>query len=200
MSTGGSQPAGWYHAQGDPPNTHRYWDGSQWVGGPQPIGGPGPGSAPGGFSGAPMVAGGRPLGGPWERIGARILDGLLVGIVSGVIAGILGMDGGPFALGRALLQTAIFAIYSIAMIGTRGATLGKQVLGLAVVRRADGVTPPGIDVAVKRWIIEIVGAFTIIGALVSLVIFVVSLVYLFTDPQRRTVHDRIADTLVVKTK
>jgi len=51
---------GWYHAEGDPPNTERYWDGSAWTEGPRPIGGmpstppPTPqmptDSAPGGFS------------------------------------------------------------------------------------------------------------------------------------------------------
>lgn len=30
---------GWYHAEGDPPNTERYWDGSAWTEGPRPIGG-----------------------------------------------------------------------------------------------------------------------------------------------------------------
>ena len=34
MTTPPQQPAGWYHAQGDPPGTQRWWDGSQWVGGP----------------------------------------------------------------------------------------------------------------------------------------------------------------------
>ncbi len=28
---------GWYHAEGDPPNTQRYWDGNSWQGDPQPI-------------------------------------------------------------------------------------------------------------------------------------------------------------------
>ena len=27
-------PAGWYHAEGDPAGTSRYWDGAQWSGGP----------------------------------------------------------------------------------------------------------------------------------------------------------------------
>jgi uncharacterized membrane protein YhaH (DUF805 family) len=27
---------GWYNAEGDPPNTVRYWDGNTWQGGPQP--------------------------------------------------------------------------------------------------------------------------------------------------------------------
>ena len=31
-----SQPPGHYPAEGDPPNTVRYWDGEQWVGDPIP--------------------------------------------------------------------------------------------------------------------------------------------------------------------
>jgi len=30
---------GWYHAEGDPPNTERYWDGNAWTDGPRPVGG-----------------------------------------------------------------------------------------------------------------------------------------------------------------
>ncbi|MFV0524672.1 MAG: hypothetical protein ACK5RL_09255 [Acidimicrobiales bacterium] len=32
-------PPGWYHAQGDPPDTARYWDGDGWVTGAVPRGG-----------------------------------------------------------------------------------------------------------------------------------------------------------------
>ncbi len=40
----GNTEPGWYYAEGDPPGTQRFWDGSQWVGGPQAggVGGPGP--------------------------------------------------------------------------------------------------------------------------------------------------------------
>lgn len=31
-------PAGLYYAEGDPPNTQRYWDGVSWQGGPQLVG------------------------------------------------------------------------------------------------------------------------------------------------------------------
>jgi hypothetical protein len=34
-----SATPGWYHAEGDPPNTERYWDGAAWTDGPRPIGG-----------------------------------------------------------------------------------------------------------------------------------------------------------------
>jgi hypothetical protein len=80
-----SAAPGWYHAEGDPPNTERYWDGAAWTEGPRPIGGMGidspptpeapSDSAPGGFStvtptpGAlpsfdspPAAAGGFPTG------------------------------------------------------------------------------------------------------------------------------------------
>lgn len=30
---------GWYHAEGDPPGTERYWDGAMWTDGPRPVGG-----------------------------------------------------------------------------------------------------------------------------------------------------------------
>ena len=81
MSTGSGQQSGWYYAQGDPPGTHRYWDGAQWVGGPQPVaaaGAPGymPGSTPGLAYGD--MSSGRPLAGPGIRILARLLDGAIL--------------------------------------------------------------------------------------------------------------------------
>ena len=30
---------GWYHAEGDPDGTERFWDGSSWTEGPRPVGG-----------------------------------------------------------------------------------------------------------------------------------------------------------------
>lgn len=49
---------GWYHAEGDPPGTERYWDGSMWTDGPRPVGGfpaapptPAPIAAGGAYSG-----------------------------------------------------------------------------------------------------------------------------------------------------
>ncbi len=42
-------PPGWYNAQGDPPGTQRYWDGTAWTGEPRPVqAGIAPGAFPGG--------------------------------------------------------------------------------------------------------------------------------------------------------
>lgn len=91
----GQTPAGWYHAEGDPPGTTRYWDGAQWVGEPQtsnpeaaapppadPYGAPpmGAPAAAGGFGPAPdwgTAAGSvaaPQLTSPGSRIGGRLLD------------------------------------------------------------------------------------------------------------------------------
>jgi len=53
--------AGWYRAEGDPPGTQRYWDGTQWVGDPVYEPAPAPTSPtpppppPGGVHGAPQA-------------------------------------------------------------------------------------------------------------------------------------------------
>lgn len=51
MSDTGAPGPGWHYAEGDPPGTQRYWDGTQWQGGPQPVA-PTPG-----FSAAPAAPG-----------------------------------------------------------------------------------------------------------------------------------------------
>lgn len=191
MSTGGSQPAGWYHAQGDPPNTHRYWDGTQWVGGPQPIGGPGPAPMGGGFA-APspgIAAGGRPLADPGMRIVARLID-FAIGIVAGlIIASIVGFR---TQIGLQFFLALVGVIYEVAFTALKGGTPGKLIMGIGV-QTTDGTLPPGWGPAVIRWVVTAIPC-------IGLIVWIVSLVFLFTDAQHRTVGDRAGSTLVVKTK
>lgn len=51
-----STAPGWYHADGDPPGTHRYWDGAQWTTDAQPIAQP-QGAAPQAATPAPGAGG-----------------------------------------------------------------------------------------------------------------------------------------------
>lgn len=190
MSTGGNQPAGWYHAQGDPPNTHRYWDGAQWVGGPQAIGGPGPGAAPGGFPmGAATVAGGRPLADPGTRIVARLID-MAIGFVAALL--IAAVVGFRTQIGLQVFLGLAGVVYELAFTALKGGTPGKLIMGIGV-QTTDGTFPPGWGPAVIRWVVT---AIPCIGAIV----WIISLVFLFTDDQHRTVGDKAANTLVVKTK
>ena len=64
-----AQP-GWYPAEGDPPGTERYWDGSAWTDGPRPIGG---GTAPfGDAPETPQVPQDNPITGSGSSLGSAI--------------------------------------------------------------------------------------------------------------------------------
>ena len=202
-----TQPPGWYYAQGDPPGTQRFWDGTKWEGGPQPV----PGSPQG--VGAGTGPGGMTLAEPINRIAARFIDWIIVGIatlpitlilVGSAVAGFSRPSGVGFFgwFTAAVLTAAIQFGYETFMIGTRGQTLGKMLLSLKVVNQ-DG-SAPDMQVAGMRvvyvLILGVLGAIPIVGiftGLAEFVIVVVSLVFLFTDSVRQTIWDKMAKTLVV---
>ena len=198
MSETPSTPPGWYPAPGDPAGTHRYWDGVAWQGEPQPIQGAG---APGAMGHEGMTPHGQTLATAGQRIGARLIDVVIqIGIGVVVIAAIIGSGVSEFNIGALLVSVVFGFLYEATMVALKGGSLGKLILGLAVVREGDGVTPPGWEPGIMRWVPSLVGLVPVIGFLISLVIFVLSLVWLFNDPKRQTVYDRIAKTMVIQTK
>lgn len=192
------QPPGWYYAQGDPPGTQRYWDGSQWQGGPQPA----PGSAPAG----PGMATGDPQGGlasPGKRILARIVDWVIWIVVSLIIGAIfggsvaVGTDASGASLVAGVLSTLLFVAYEVWFTANKGGTPGKLVLGIRVADQATRNTPIDYQQAFMRTLPLLIGIIPILGIVVFL-IAVASLVLLFVDSQRQTVWDKIAKTVVVE--
>ncbi|CAL9446119.1 hypothetical protein SUDANB6_02340 [Streptomyces sp. enrichment culture] len=153
-----------------------------------------------------------------RRLGARLIDGVIIGIVY-VILLIVGVAGSfdaaaecdPNSLAYESCVndaaadvtgplTAVFLILGIAsllyewlMVGLVGATLGKMLLGMRVVK-ADTGQKTGLGSSFIRWIIPIVGSLACgIGQL---------LVYLspFWDKSGRQQgwHDKAAGTMVVQ--
>ena len=85
----------------------------------------------------------------------------------------------------------------VAGLGLFATTVGKAVLGLRVVgpngERADW------RVATRRWILQLVYLIPVVGWLIGQGGAIVSVIYLFRDPRRQTVYDRVAGSFVVTT-
>ncbi len=117
----------------------------------------------------------------WRRLGATLLDLILVGIVLGMLDSIFRMIfkvGGSFPLW--------FAIYNVAMWATKGTTIGGIVLGLKVVRLDD--RPLDWSVAVVRGL----------SAFLSLAVAGLGFIWVAFDDEKQSWHDKIAGTTIVR--
>jgi len=207
-----SQPAGWYHAQGDPPDTKRYWDGQAWQGEPQVMGAP-PIPPPPGYAPAPNLADAG------ARIGARVIDWIVIGIINVVITLVLigdaisaafstGVVDTPYwrTLLAGILGTLVLALYETLMVAYRGATLGKMALSLKIVNEDSSAV--SLETAALR--IAPYAALNLLGAIVTSSVLsgliqtatflfgLAGLIMLFTNARKQTPWDIIAKTLVVR--
>lgn len=147
-----------------------------------------------------------------QRLVARILDGVVLGIVLGIlmaiaiaiIAGAASVDdgsGGAVGVGflgfLGLMSLAMILVYAYeaVMIGFWGATVGKMVLKVKVVKPRNGEAP-GIGAGVVRYLIPgICALIPFIGWLGTLACYVSPT---FDNSGRRQGwHDKVANTVVV---
>ncbi len=194
-------PAGWYP---DPavPGTQRYWDGGTWTDHTAPLATTTP------PSGLP------PLASFGQRLGAAVVDALVVAIpftvVMVVLFGLLalltrtmlggldgggsGADGGLLVGGFVVFALVLLAVvvgpllYAIGFEGSpRGQTIGKWALRIRVV---DGRTAGRL--APRRAAIRVLVRSFASGALFGL-----GYLWMLWDDQGRTWHDLAADSRVV---
>ncbi|MER6142457.1 RDD family protein [Streptomyces sparsogenes] len=121
------------------------------------------------------------------RLAARMLDiGVLITAVflAGVFADYVG-DGFP------VLVLAVVVGYEPLLIVAYGATLGKLLYGLRVVRLADG-GGLGFGRALWRWVCLLVGCALPVLGIVNLVRCA------WNRPYRQCLHDKAADTVVCR--
>ena len=142
-------------------------------------------------------------GGFWIRFGARVIDGIILWVVNTmiavpIIAG-LALTGSvvtptpeaPFAMIKAQMILAFFqmmvaATYETVFIGRFAATPGKLACRLKVVR------PDGGRVSYLRALGRYGGTF------ISGIILCVGYLMAAFDDEKRTLHDRICDTRVIR--
>ena len=156
-----------------------------------PYGGPG-----GTFPGGPPVGYGQP-GKLWTRWGARVIDGLLVGIVSWVLAAIVGSSSSIFVTG--LFTGVLMFVYFVAMEVTQGHTLGKKLLGLTV-RGAGGAPKPDLKQSAIRNSWTLLPVIPYIGGLLGVIAIVWIAISIENSPTKQGKHDELAGgTQVLKT-
>jgi uncharacterized RDD family membrane protein YckC len=134
-------------------------------------------------------------GGFWIRAGAKLIDWIVLWPISFVFSlvgtGLAAVSGTDVAMMAAqvvvmFLNMAIPVLYTTWMLGKWGATLGKMACGLKVVMPDGGKVSYGR--ACGRYFAEILsGMILCIGYIMAA-----------GDDERRTLHDRICDTRVIR--
>ena len=123
-------------------------------------------------------------------VGPRFVAALIDGIIIGVVAGILSAIFGPSNAGVSGGLTGLLAlVYIIVMEATQGATVGKMVMGLRVVKE-DG-SPISWSESIIRNLLRIID---------GLFAYLVGAILIWTSPLKQRLGDRVAHTVVIKTR
>ena len=164
---------GWYHAEGDPLDTMRFWTGSEWN---------------------EEILGGNTIG---QRLGAKIIDALIIGFTA-LIIGAIFFGTTEITYSILVLHLVLSGIYEIAFLTRKGATPGKILLGFRVVQSSNGKSPPTASSARNRFLPNLVALIPFVGWLFNFAIIGISLYWLTADFNRQSLFDRSGKTFVVR--
>jgi len=147
----------------------------------------------------------------WQRVGATIIDGIIVGIPSGILAALVGGStrthtviridrfgneirgtGVNFNYKGVFIAVVLGIIYRVLLEGSpKGQTIGKSALKIAVRDQAGG-PPIGYGRAFVRWLV---------ASILWLLFFIPGLIdvlFPLWDPRHQTLHDKAAGSVVVQ--
>jgi uncharacterized RDD family membrane protein YckC len=171
---------------------------------------------PGAGGPAPVLSGGiasgRPvLAGWWRRVGAALLDGLIVGVGSAVL--FVGITA-PFSIGFfandtvgvvAILVGALLAVLCIAVVSflyapllmarTNGQTLGRMAVGIRVIRAGGG--PMTFWFAMLREVVVKALLFGFVSSFTFGIASLLDVLWPLWDEENRALHDFVVNTRVV---
>lgn len=172
----------------------------------------------------PTTPDGQPLAGWWHRVGARLIDGVVIAIVGGFIASLVvpgfitdllewSMEvDDAFAIPPADLAAAqvqwtftvglVGLVYEIVLVRLLGGTLGKLATGLRI-RLRDTPGRIGWGASVLRALVyQGVGLVSQLNAGLSFLGFfpLLDVLWPLWDSRKQAIHDKVARTNVVRTR
>lgn len=131
-----------------------------------------------------------PLAGWWSRVGAILIDSIVVAVPYGLLVGIgsgVGGGAGGFITALGLLVGIGLGLFKLYKEGTTGQWIGKKALGISLLREEDG-RPVGFGMAFVRYLAHFLDSLACyIGWLWPL-----------WDSKKQTFADKVCSTLVVK--
>lgn len=139
----------------------------------------------------PIDALGRPYAGWWRRVGASLIDGLVL-LVPGLLVSLLSSSRGVV-----VLPLILGFVYQWQMLAAKGQTLGNMALGTAVADATTGAKPTSGRAAARAG--ASVG-FELLSSLTLGLLALVDALWPLWDQRNQTLHDKVASTVVVKVK
>ena len=117
----------------------------------------------------------------WLRLGAGIIDGVALGLIGWIIIHVFGS-----AIIYVVAEIVIEVAYFVGFWVWRGQTPGKMMVGIKIIRTDS--SPITLSYAFFRYL----------GYIVSVLTLFVGFIWIAFDSRKQGIHDKIADTYVVK--
>jgi uncharacterized RDD family membrane protein YckC len=128
-------------------------------------------------------------GGLVVRFFARLIDGIVVGIVASVLLFALHMQSHILVTG--VFTGLLMFVYFVALETTQGWTIGKKVLGLSVHGPA-GAPKPDLSQSAIRNAFTLLPIVPFVGGLLGFIAMVVIAVTITGSPTKQGKHDELA--------
>jgi len=128
-------------------------------------------------------------GGLGLRLIARIIDGILVGVVGSIVLFALHMQSSILVTG--LFTGVLMFAYFVAFEVTQGWTPGKKLLGLSV-RGPGGPPRPDLQQSAIRNVFTLLPVIPFIGGLLGVIAIIVIAVTVSGSPTKQGKHDELA--------
>lgn len=137
---------------------------------------------------------------PAQRLVARIIDTLIVGVPVGLTAAELFPRQTAQTVVAPITFAALFLAYESVQLAVWGRTVGKRLTGIRVVSAADGGRPTALQAVIRAAIYALPPAARPVPILnvVAAIFWLAEIGLMFEGAYRQALHDRAAGTVVVR--